>query len=89
MQYFTVFNHLDEPKKYAGVTLIELIVVGGIGLTSFLTQYLALGLIISVLSFRVVRAVSRSPKLNWYKRYLYFHYQDLIASKERSTRFFL
>ena len=88
MQYFTVFHHLDEPKRYAGATLIEIAVVGAIGLTSFILQHLAAGLFISLIVFRIIRAISRSSKLGVYQRSLSFYYQDLKAGPYRSRRFF-
>ncbi len=88
MQYFTVFHHLDEPKRYAGATLIEIAVVGTIGLTSFVFQHLAAGLFISLIVFRIIRAISRSSKVSYYKRWLWFHYQDLKAGPNRSRRYF-
>lgn len=88
MQYFTIFRHLDEPKKYAGATLFEITVVGAIGLASFVFQHLAAGLFISLIVFRVIRAISRSNKVGYYKRALYFHYQDVKAGPNKSRRFF-
>ena len=88
MQYFTIFNHLDEPKRYAGATLLEIAVVGAIGLTSFVLQHLAAGLFISLIVFRVIRAIGRSSKLKVYQRALIFHYQDLKAGPNKSRRFF-
>ena len=83
---FSVFNYLDQPNKFSGVTLLEIMVVGLIVITAFILEYLAPGLFIAVLAFRIVRTVSRSSKVNYYKRALYFHYQDL---KGRGSRFFL
>ena len=88
MQFFTVFHSLDETKRYAGITLLEMVVVGSIVFTAFILQYLAAGLFISLLVFRIVRAVSRSNKVKYYKRALSFHYQDLKAGPYRSRRFF-
>jgi hypothetical protein len=88
MKYFPVFNYLDEPKKYSGVTLLEMIVVGLIVFIAFILQYLAAGLLLGLMAFRVVRTVSRSPKVNYYKRALYFHYQDL-KSGSKGSRFYL
>lgn len=88
MQYFTIFHHLDEAKRYAGVTLLEIAAVGVIGLTSFMLQHLAVGLLISLVVFRVIRAISRSSKLRIYQRALSFHYQDLKAGPNKSRRFF-
>ena len=83
MQYFTIFHHLDETKRYAGVTLLEIMVVG-----AFVFQYLAAGLFVSLIVFRVIRAISRSSKISYYKRWLCFHYQDLKAGPNRSRRYF-
>jgi hypothetical protein len=88
MKYFPVFNYLDEPKKYSGVTLLEIIVVGLIVFSSFILGYLAPGLFLGLLAFRVVRTLSRSPKVNYYKRAFYFHFQDLKSSS-RGARFYL
>lgn len=88
MQFFTVFYQLDESKRYAGVTLLEITIVGAIVFTSFVFQYLAAGLFISLIAFRVVRAISRSSKISYYKRVLSFHYQDLKSGSNKSRRFF-
>jgi type IV conjugative transfer system protein TraL len=88
MQYFTVFHHLDEPKRYAGATLLEIVVVGTIVFAAFILQRMAIGLFISLVVFRLVRAISRSSKVDGYKRWLCFHYQDLKAGPNRSRRFF-
>ncbi len=88
MQYFTIFHHLDETKRYAGVTLLEIMVVGAIVFTAFVFQYLAAGLFVSLIVFRVIRAISRSSKISYYKRWLCFHYQDLKAGPNRSRRYF-
>ena len=88
MQFFTVFHQLDESKRYAGVTLLEITIVGAIVFTSFVFQYLAAGLFISLIAFRVVRAISRSSKISYYKRALSFHYQDLKSGPNKSRRFF-
>jgi len=88
MQFFTVFHNLDETKRYAGVTLLEMSVVGSIVFTAFIFQYLAAGLFISLIAFRVVRAISRSSKIKYYKRALSFHYQELKTGPNKSRRFF-
>lgn len=88
MQLFTAFKHLDEPKRYSGVTLIEIIVVGTIVLFAFILQYLAAGLFLSLIVFRIIRVISRSNKVNYYKRWVWFHYQDLKAGPNKSRRFF-
>lgn len=88
MQFFTIFHQLDNPKRYAGVTLFEMSVVGSIILTAFILQYLAAGLFISLISFRLIRAISRSSKVSYYKRVLSFHYQELKAGPKQSKRFF-
>ena len=88
MQFFTIFHQLDNPKRYAGVTLLEMSVVGSIIFTAFILQHLAVGLFISLLSFRLVRAISRSSKVSYYKRVLSFHYQELKAGPKQSKRFF-
>ena len=69
-------------------TLIEIAAVGSIGLTAFVFQHLAAGLFISLIVFRIIRAISRSSKLGYYQRALSFHYQDLKAGPHRSRRFF-
>ena len=88
MQNFTIFHYLNETKRYAGITLLELMVVGGIALTAFILQYLTVGLFISLIAFRLVRAISRSSKIGYYKRVLSFHYQDMKAGPNKSRRFF-
>ena len=88
MQFFTIFHLLDETKRYSGVTLLEMSVVGSIVFTAFIFQYLAAGLFISLISFRLVRAISRSSKVNYYKRALSFHYQELKAGPKKTRRFF-
>ncbi len=88
MQYFTLFHHLDEPKRYAGATLIEIAAVAAIGLTAFILQHLPAGLFICLIVFRVIRAISRSSKLGYYQRWMCFHYQDLKAGPNKSRRFF-
>lgn len=88
MQFFTVFQHLDEPKRYSGATLFEIIVVGTIVSVAFILQYLAVGLFIGLIAFRVIRAISRSSKVSYYKRWVWFHYQDLKAGPNKSRRFF-
>ena len=88
MQYFTIFHHLDEQKRYAGATLLEILAVGAISFTSFAFQRLAAGLFISLIVFRVIRAISRSSQLKYYKRWLCFHYQDLRTGPNKSRRFF-
>jgi hypothetical protein len=88
MQFFTVFHNLDETKRYAGVTLLEMAVVGSIVFTAFIFQYLAAGLFVSLIAFRVIRAISRSSKISYYKRALSFHYQDLKTGPNKSRRFF-
>lgn len=88
MQFFTIFHLLDETKRYSGVTLLEMSVVGSIVFTAFIFQYLAAGLFISLISFRLVRAISRSSKVSYYKRALSFHYQELKAGPKKSRRFF-
>lgn len=88
MQFFTIFHQLDETKRYAGITLLEMSVVGFIVFIAFIFQYLAAGLFISLISFRVVRAISRSSRVNYYKRALSFHYHDLKSGPKQSKRFF-
>ena len=88
MQLYTIFHYLDETKRYAGITLLEMSVVGSIVFTAFIFQYLAAGLFVSLISFRLVRAISRSSKVSYYKRALSFHYQDLKAGPKQSKRFF-
>jgi hypothetical protein len=88
MQFYTVFHNLDETKRYAGITLLEMTVVGSIVFTAFILQYLAAGLFISLIAFRVIRAISRSSKISYYKRALSFHYQELKAGPNKSRRFF-
>ena len=88
MQFFTIFHLLDETKRYSGVTLLEMSVVGSIVFTAFIFQYLAAGLFISLISFRLVRAISRSSKVSYYKRALSFHYQELKAGPKKSRRCF-
>ncbi len=88
MQYFSIFQHLDEPKRYAGATLLEIAVVGVIGLTAFVLQRLAVGIFICLIVFRIIRAISRSSKLGYYQRALSFHYQDLKSGPNKSRRFF-
>lgn len=88
MQFFTVFHHLDEPKRYSGATLFEIAVVGLIVVVAFVLQYLAAGLFIGLIAFRVIRAISRSSKVSYYKRWIWFHYQDLKAGPNKSRRFF-
>ncbi len=88
MQFFTVFSHLDEVKRYAGATLFEIVVVGSIVLVAFVLQYLAVGLFTGLIAFRVIRAISRSSKVSYYKRWIWFHYQDLKSGPNKSRRFF-
>ena len=88
MQYSTIFQHLDEQKRYAGVTLPEIIVVGAISFTAFVFQYLIAGLFVSLVIFRVMKVVGRSSKFNYYRRALSFHYQDLKTGPNKSRRFF-
>ncbi len=89
MQLFTIFHHLDEPKRYMGFTLIEIIAVVSIVIVSFALQKLAIGLVVSVVVFRLIRAITRSSQINHYKRLVNFHYQDLQAGPNKSRRFFL
>lgn len=88
MRYFTIFHHLDEPKRYAGVTILEMMVVGTIVLLSFILQRMAVGLFVSLIVFRLIRAISRSSKVDHYKRWLWFHCQDLKAGPNKNRRFF-
>lgn len=88
MQFFTIFNYLDETKRYAGITLLEMTVVGSIVFIAFIFQRMAIGLFISLIAFRIVRAISRSSKVSYYKRALYFHMQDMKSGPKRSRRFF-
>jgi hypothetical protein len=88
MQFHTIFHQLDETKRYAGVTLLEMSVVGLIVLIAFIFQYLAAGLFISLIAFKVIRAISRSSKVSYYKRALNFHYQELKSGSNKSRRFF-
>lgn len=88
MQLFTIFQHLDEPKRYSGVTLFEIAVVGVIVLVAFILQYLAAGLFISLIAFRVIRAISRSSKVSYYKRWIWLYLQDLKSGPSKSRRYF-
>lgn len=88
MQHFTIFHYLDQPKRYAGATFIEIAIVGTIGLTAFVLEYLAVGLIISLVVFRLVRAISRSSKIAYIKRWVNFHLEDMKAGPKNSRRFF-
>lgn len=88
MQHFTIFQHLDEPKRYMGFTLIEIIAVVSIVIISFILQKLAIGLVVSLITFRIIRAVTRLNKINYYKRWMNAHYQDLKSGPNRSRRFF-
>lgn len=88
MQFFTIFQHLDEPKRYSGATLFEITVVGVIVMFAFILQYLAAGLFIGLIAFRVIRAISRSSKVGYYRRWIWFHSQDLKAGPNKSRRYF-
>jgi hypothetical protein len=88
MQFFTIFQHLDEPKRYSGATLFEIAVVGIIVSVAFALQYLAAGLFIGLIAFRVIRAISRSSKVSYYKRWIWLHSQDLKAGPNKSKRYF-
>lgn len=71
-----------------GFTLIEIMAVVSIAIISFVLQKLAIGLVISLVVFRLIRAITRSSKINYYKRWINSHYQDLKAGPNRSRRFF-
>lgn len=88
MQLFTIFHHLDEPKRYMGFTLLEIITVASIVIISFVLEKLAIGLVVSLVVFRLIRAITRSSKVNYYKRMINSHYQDLKVGPNRSRRFF-
>lgn len=88
MQFFKIFNYLDETKRYAGITLVEMIVVGSIVFIAFIMQRMAVGLFVSLIAFRIVRAISRSSRVSYYKRALSFHMQELKAGPNKNRRFF-
>lgn len=88
MQLYTIFHHLDEPKRYMGFTLIEILVVALIVIFSFLLQKLAVGLVISLIAFRIIRAITRSSKINYYKRLFNSHYQEFKVGPNKSRRYF-
>lgn len=88
MQLYTIFHHLDEPKRYMGFTLIEIVAVTSIVIVSFILQKLAIGLVISLVVFRIIRAITRSTKINYYKRLINSHYQDFKAGPNKNRRFF-
>ena len=87
--YFRIFHHLDAPRKYYGATLIEIITVSGSAMTGFVTDKVAIGLVIGALGFKLVRVVSNSAKLIYYQKWAFFHYQDLKLGKSKFSKFLL
>lgn len=88
MQLFTIFHYLDEPKRYSGATLLEISVIGAIVLIAFILQHLAIGLFTGLIVFRIIRAVSRSNKIIYYKRWIWFNSQELKIGPIKNRRFF-
>jgi hypothetical protein len=87
--YFSIFNHLDAPRKYYGATLLEMASVSSLVLSGFIMDKIAISLGLAVLSFKLVRVVSNSPKLSYYKKYFFFHSQDLKSGPKKLGRFFI
>lgn len=89
MSSFRMFHCLDAPRKYAGATFTEIVLVGSIVLTGLILDKIAISLCLGAFSFKLLRTVSGSNKIKVWKRWCYFNYKDLRSGSKSSNRFFL
>lgn len=83
-----IFNYIDEPRKFAGLTLVEIISVGIVAFIGFALDKVVVGLIGCFFTLYVTRYIEDLTRTYLMHRFLFFHLSDLVSVKKNKLNIF-
>ena len=87
MSFTPIYNHIDAPRRYVGLTLAEIMAVGIIGLIGFVTDKILFGLVGAFFGLYITRYLQELSKTYFVHRFVFFHLSDLGAFRKKKNIF--
>jgi hypothetical protein len=86
--FVPIYNFIDQPKKYAGLTIFEVLCTGFVGAITILNDQVILGTLGCCLILPASRYVEEKIRSHFLTRFAFFHLSDLIAHRRKQLSVF-
>ena len=80
-----IFNHLDSPRKYSGLTFVEISVVGIIGFVGFVTDHMVFGIVGSFFGLYITKYLAELASTYFVHRFIFFHLSDFFVPSSKKV----